>query len=104
MRCSVDKGFDPAVGDYLANNKQVTATYLNSTTVVFPNGWDIAPSPLPANSAQNFNFFVNGLYVEPTSIVSFTNGGNTSTLVINPDLLGYSFESSDVILGIGKFN
>jgi hypothetical protein len=97
-------GFDPAVGDYLANNKQVTATYLNSTTVVFPNGWDIAPSPLPANSAQNFNFFVNGLYVEPTSIVSFTNGGSTSTLVINPALLGYSFESSDVILGIGKFN
>jgi len=97
-------GFDPAIGDYLANNKQVAATYINSTTVEFPKGWDIAPSPLPANSAQNFNFFVNGLYVEPTSIVSFTDGVTTSTLIINPALLGYNFESSDVILGIGKFN
>ena len=99
-----NNAFDPAIGAYLANNKQVTATYLNATTVVFPNGWAIAPSPLPANSIENFNFFVNGMYVEPTSIVSFTNGGSASTLVINPTLLGYSFEASDVILGIGKFN
>jgi len=99
-----NNAFDPAIGNYLSNNKQVTATYLNATTVVFPNGWATAPSPLPANSIENFNFFVNGMYVEPTSIVSFTNGGSTSTLVINPTLLGYSFEASDVILGIGKFN
>jgi hypothetical protein len=99
-----NSGFDPAIGAYLANNKQVTGTYLNATTVVFPNGWATAPSPLPANSADNFNFFVNGMYVEPTSIVSFTDGVSTSTLVINSTLLGYGFESSDVVLGIGKFN
>lgn len=97
-------GFNPAVGDYLALNKQLTGTYLNSTTVVFPQGWAVPPSPLPANSVDNFTFFVNGMYIEPTSIVSFTDGVTVSTLVINPTLLGYSFESSDVILGIGKFN
>jgi hypothetical protein len=97
-------GFDPAVGAYLALNKQVTGTYLNSTTVVFPNGWETAPAILPATNISNFTFFVNGQYVEPTSIVSFTNGYTISTLVINANLLGYSFEPDDVILGIGKFN
>lgn len=101
---TIISAFDPVIAAYLANNKQVTGTYLNSTTVVFPNGWAIASAPLPANSADNFNFFINGMYVEPTSIVSFTNGGSTSTLVINSILLGYSFELSDVVLGIGKFN
>lgn len=96
--------FDPAIGDYLANNQQVTGTYLNATTIVFPKGWAVAPALVPVNSAANFSFFINGMYVEPTSIVSFTDGGTISTLVINPTLLGYSFESSDVVLGVGKFN
>lgn len=97
-------GLDSAVGIYLSTNKQVTATYISPTTVTFPYGWLIAPSPLPANSAENFTFFVNGMYVEPTSIVSFVTFGNTSTLVINPILLTYEFEANDVIIGIGKFS
>jgi len=97
-------GLDANVGDYLSSNKQVVGIFINEITVEFPNGWAIAPSPLAANNPSNFNFFINGLYVEPTSIASFINGGTTSTLVINPTLLSYSLESSDLIIGIGKFN
>jgi hypothetical protein len=97
-------GLDSAVGIYLSTNKQVTATYVNSTTVTFPYGWLSAPSPLPENGPENFTFFVNGMYVEPTSIVSFVTFGNTSTLIINPTLLTYEFEANDVIIGIGKFS
>ena len=97
-------GLDSAVGIYLSTNKQVTATYVSPTTVTFPNGWLNAPSPLPANSIENFTFFVNGMYVEPTSIVSFITFGNTSTLIIDPILLTYEFEANDVIIGIGKFS
>ena len=97
-------GLDSAVGIYLSTNKQVTATYVSPTTVTFPNGWLNAPSPLPANSIENFTFFVNGMYVEPTSIVSFVTFGNTSTLIIDPILLTYEFEANDVIIGIGKFS
>jgi len=97
-------GLDSAVGIYLSTNKQVTATYVNSTTVTFPYGWLSAPSPLPVNGPENFTFFVNGMYVEPTSIVSFVTFGNTSTLIINPTLLTYDFEANDVIIGIGKFS
>ena len=82
----------------------MTGTYLNPTTIVFPNGWETAPTILPATNISNFTFFVNGQYIEPTSIVSFTDGLTISTLIIDPSLLGYSFEADDVVLGIGKFN
>lgn len=95
---------NPAALNYLAISKQLTGIYVNPTTVTFPNGWATAPEGLPATSLQDFKFFVNGQYVEQTSIVSFTDSGTYSTLVIDPNLLQYSLESNDVIIGIGKFN
>ena len=89
---------------YLAVNKTVTGTYSSPNTVVFPNGFLVAPAGLPATSVNNFTFFVNGQYVEATSIVSFSNGGTSSTLVLNTTALQYELEASDVIIGIGKFN
>lgn len=88
---------------YLANNQQLIGTFVSSTTATFPKGWAVAPSPMPPNSVSNFNFFVNGQYVEHTAIVSFTDNGTYSTLVIDPNILQYSLESSDLILAIGKF-
>jgi hypothetical protein len=95
---------DPVVLTYINTNKTVVGTYVSSTTVTFPNGWLAAPSPLPATSLANFSFFVNGQYIEPSSITSFTDGVTSSVLVINQALLGYGFEADDVIIAIGKFN
>ena len=95
---------DPVVLTYINTNKTVVGTYVSSTTVTFPNGWLAAPSPLPATSLANFSFFVNGQYIEPSSITSFTDGVTSSVLVINQALLGYGFEADDVVIGIGKFN
>lgn len=92
--------FDPAVITYLNTNKSVTGTVVNSNTVTFANLWLTAPASIPPTSAANFTFFINGQYVEPTSITSFTNG---STLVLNTAALGYSLELDDVVLAIGKF-
>ena len=95
---------DTSAINYLAVNKTVTGAFASSNTVVFPNGFLPAPAGLPATSVANFTFFVNGQYVEASSIISFTNGGPTSTLVLNTNALGYELEASDVIIGIGKFN
>ena len=94
--------FDPAIVTYLNTNKQVTGTVQNSNTVTFANAWLAAPSGtgIPATNVSNFNFFVNGQYVEPTSITSFVDG---STLVLNTTALGFTLESNDVVLAIGKF-
>lgn len=92
--------FDPAIVTYLNTNKQVTGTVTNSNTVTFANAWLVAPTGIPATTSANFNFFINGQYVEPTSITSFTDG---STLVLNTTALGFTLESNDVVLAIGKF-
>jgi hypothetical protein len=97
-------GTDPAIIAYLANQKEVLGTYVSSTTVSFPRGWAIAPSGVPTNNVSNFTFFVNGQYLEPAAIASFTNNGASSTLIIDPAQLSYSFEVTDTIVGIGKFN
>ena len=97
-------GTDTAAITYLNTNKTVTGAFVSANTVTFPNGFLTAPSGLPATSVNNFTFFVNGQYVEATSIVSFTNGVTTSTLVLNTTALQYELEASDVIIGVGKFN
>ncbi len=96
--------FDPALATYLSTNKTVTGTVATNNTVTFANGWLAAPTGLPATSVTNFTFFINGQYVEPTSITSFTNGGGVSTLVLNTAILGYTLESDDVVIAIGKFS
>jgi hypothetical protein len=96
----------PEVSIYLAQNKQIQGTYVSSTTVTFTDGWAIPPSGygLPANNVSNFSFFVNSTLIDPEAIVSFVdNLNNTSTLVVNTTILGFSFDSQDVIYGIGKF-
>jgi hypothetical protein len=92
------------ISSYLSANHQVAGTYLNPTTITFPYGWLVAPVPLPATNASQFVFFVNGQLIEPSAITSFTESGGASTLIINSTALGFSFISSDEIIGIGKFD
>lgn len=109
---NISNNFDSNLAAYLNTNKTVTGTFISSTinpdtaTIVFANGWLTAPSPLPATSVDNFTFFVNGAYVEPTSIISFTQTGGVSTLVLNTDVnvLGYQIDSNDLIIAFGKFS
>jgi hypothetical protein len=93
-----------SISTYLNANNQAAATFTNSTTVTFPYGWLIAPSPLPTTNADQFVFFANGQLIEKSAIVSFTVTSNTSSLVINSTALGFSFISTDEIIGIGKFD
>ena len=97
-------GVDVTTLIYLTVNSQVAGTYINSTTATFNKSWAIPPAGLPANSIDNFNFFVNGQYLEKQAVVSWTDDGlGTSTLVINPSVLTFSFDSTDLILAVGKF-
>jgi hypothetical protein len=89
---------------YLGINKTVQGTYSSPTTAVFSATWAAAPSPLPATSLDNFTFFVNGQYIERSAIVSFTEVGATSVLVIDQAILGFTFDQTDVLLAVGKFN
>jgi hypothetical protein len=97
-------GTDTAIITYLNTNKTVTGTFVSVNTVSFPNGFLDAPESIPPTNVNHFTFFINGQYVEASSIVSFTNNTTSSTLVLNTTALQYELETSDVIIGIGKFN
>lgn len=88
---------------YINTNKQLTATVVNSTTATFASGWIAAPSSLPATSIDNFILYVNGVLLEKTAIISFTQSSNVTTLLIDTAALGYSFDTDDEIIAIGKF-
>jgi hypothetical protein len=89
--------------NYISTNIQLLGTFVNSTTVTYNKGWLTAPSGFPATSIDNFSFFCNGLVIEKNAIVSFTQSSGTSTLVINPSVLGYSFSNTDEVVAVGKF-
>ena len=92
---------------YLNTNRELTGTIVNPTTVTFNKGWIPAPVGLPATSVDNFTFFCNGQFIEKNAIVSFTQLGGVSTLVIDPTVLLYELENTepepDIITAIGKF-
>jgi hypothetical protein len=75
-----------------------TATFLNTAFKQPPVG-----SGLPATSVSDFKFFVNGVYVDATHITSFVELGANTVLTINVGTLGYSFDSQDEIIAVGKF-
>jgi len=97
---------NPAVLTYINTNIQKLGTYVDPITVTFASGWLSAPSGLPATSLNNFSIFCNGALIENAAIVSFTVNGanNLTTLVIDPNELGYSFDPQDEVVAIGKFN
>lgn len=97
---------DPAVLTYLNTSKTLLASSIIVPDIVtFPAGFLAAPSGLPATSAANFQFYINGQLVEPGAIISFVdNGDGTSTLTINTSELGFTLALSDEILGVGKFD
>jgi len=89
---------------YLNTNKQLTGTYSNPTTFIFNAGWLLAPIGLPPTSIDNFSIFCNGVLIEKTAIISFSELSNISTLIIDVNELGYQFEATDEVIAIGKFN
>jgi hypothetical protein len=89
---------------YLTANLQVIGSYVSRTVATFNKSWALAPSGLPQNNIDNFNFFINGQYLERNAIISWTDDGiSTSTLEIDPSVLSFGFDTTDLILAVGKF-
>jgi hypothetical protein len=89
---------------YINTNKELIGTVVNYTTATFPAGWITAPPGLPATSLENFTFFCNGQLIEKVAVTGFSASGGVSTLTIDPSILLYGLEASDIITAIGKFD
>jgi hypothetical protein len=100
---SSGNGINPSTLVYLNTNIQKIGTFIDPTTVTFNSGWVSAPSGLPSTSINNFSIFINGVLIDNSSVSSFTEINNETTLVIDPSILGYNLDPQDEIIAIGKF-
>jgi hypothetical protein len=75
-----------------------TATFLNTSFKQPPSG-----SGLPPTSVSDFKFFVNGIYVDNTYVVTFLESGSNTVLTVNTGSLGYILDNQDDVVAVGKF-
>jgi len=63
-----------------------------------------APSGMTATGEDDFVFFINGPYMEHDALTIQQKNSTEFLLKVNTTSIGYSLESDDEILAIGKFN
>ena len=76
---------------------------MNSSTASFTAVTASAPSTLTATNEGDFIFFINGQYMEHDAL-TVEQSGSQFLLQVDTGSIGYSLESDDEILSIGKFN
>jgi hypothetical protein len=111
---------DVTVYNYLALNTVVSGSLLTgSYTSAYPNGTingtstatiynyntSSVPTGITDTGVMKFNFYINGLYLEPQSIISVYNSGPNVLLTIDNHLANFSepLDSGDELIGNGKF-
>jgi len=102
---TIDPG---SAGDlnYLNANVSKTAdTITVPNTAIFTGASLLQPpvgSSLPPTSVDSFYYYINGQNISPDLVTLVEAGGNV-TLTFNTASLGYSLESIDEVIAIGKF-
>ena len=97
-------GVSTAETTYLRKQFFKTSTGIISTnTASFTATTASAPSGLTSTSKNDFVFFINGQYMEHDAL-AIRQTGSAFHLEVNTSSIGYSLESDDEILAIGKFN
>ena len=91
---------------YLNANKPLKAdTITVPNQALFTSAAILNPDPvstLPATTINNFVFYVNGQYV-PSAFASFVTDLNGVRVQFNTGSIGYSLETDDEVIAIGKF-
>lgn len=111
---------DVAIFNYLALNTVVKAntvtgsydsTYpdgtVNGTSTAIINNFNTSsvPASITDTGVMKFNFYINGLYLEPQAIISVVNSGSNVILTIDNHLANFSLplDAEDEVIGNGKF-
>ena len=76
---------------------------LNNSTASFTAVTASAPATLTSTNENDFVFFINGQYMEHDAL-TIEQSGSSFLLQVDTSGIGYSLESDDEIIAIGKFN
>lgn len=90
--------------DYLSVVITKVAASIDGSVATF-TGVNIKQAPAGSGletTKENFYFFINGQYVSSLNIASIVNSG--STVLVTFSDVGYSLDSGDIIVGVGKFS
>jgi hypothetical protein len=110
--------------EYLNTNVTIESNNIQSDTTFRLDGATFlsVPSGFPALTKFNFQYFINGILIPPKNVTSISQNLNPSPfndgfdagfgvdpgpfteVVFNTDLLGFTLESGDTVVVIGKFN
>lgn len=88
------------------NIAKVADSVIAPDTVVFTGAIILQPSEnssLPPTTKDSFTFYINGVRVEKSSVLSFTQTNGDCTLVFNTTDLEHTISQGDEITAIGKF-
>ena len=83
---------------------KVSTGLSGSNTASFAATTASAPSGMTSTSENDFVFFINGQYMEHDALSIRQKATGSFHLQVNTTSIGYSLESDDEILAIGKFN
>jgi len=92
--------------EYLNANKPLKADVITVPNQALFTGAVIleplAGSQLPSTTVNNFIFYINGQYI-PSSFVTFVSDALGVRIQFNTSLVGYTLETDDEVVAVGKF-
>jgi hypothetical protein len=89
---------------YINTKKQLQADTITANTAQFTGASILEPTlpELGTTTNLSFEYYINGQNVSPLLVTLITGGGNV-IFTFNTSQLGYSLETDDEIIAIGKF-
>lgn len=90
--------------DYLRKSFVHTGSFVNSATSSFTAITASSPTSMTSTTENDFMFFINGMVMENDALTIEQKGSTNLELRIDADALGYILDSSDEVIGFGKFN
>jgi hypothetical protein len=89
---------------YINTKKQLQADTITANTAQFTGASILEPTLQKLGSTTKFSFeyYINGQNISPL-LVELTTGGGNVIFTFNTTQLGYSLETDDEIIAIGKF-
>ena len=94
---------DANVMNYLINLTEKIATYSNATTVTISGMPAINPVNLQYATKNEFDIFINGQYIDKVIYTWTPAGVNTQTIVFDTAELGYTLQSTDIVVVKGRW-
>jgi hypothetical protein len=89
--------------NYLINLSDKQGVFVNSTTVTITGAAAINPLTLATANVNEFDIYINGQYIDKICYTWTPSSSGTQTITFDAATLGYSIETTDLIIINGRW-